>query len=187
MTTALRLKSKWVPGVFSSKTKLILILVALAGQVRAQEQIWLWPEDYQQMFRYAGLFDDAQYSFGARRPNSEDCSSLMQKLFSLVGIELPRSSREQAMDERFVEVPLEELRAGDLVFFRNTWRRGISHVAFMVDHQTMIHSSPRSKKVITSTLSQRHPLWRKIHSVRRWKHSVDPTYVQPRFSWDDKV
>ena len=166
---------------------LVLSFFLMNSSVRANESVWLWPEDYQQMLNYAGMFDDASYSFGARRPNSEDCSSLIQKLFSLVGIEMPRSSREQAQDGRFEEIPLEQMRAGDLVFFRNTWRRGISHVAFMLDEQTMIHSSPRSRSVARSQLTSRHPLWRKIHSVRRWKQSVNPHYIRPRFSWDDKV
>ena len=174
--------------MFRKKTSLALLLLAfLSLPVRAHESIWLWPEDYQQMYQYAGLFDDASYSFGARKPNSEDCSSLIQKLFSMVGIELPRSSREQALDSRFEEVPLKDIQAGDLVFFRNTWRRGISHVAFMVDDKTMVHSSPSSRKVGTSLLTSNHPLWRKIHSVRRWKQSVSPSYLRPRFSWDDKV
>lgn len=162
-------------------------MLVFSLQARASQTPWLWPEDYQQMLRYAGLFDDSTYSFGARRPNSEDCSSLIQKVFSMVGIDLPRSSREQASDPRFMEVPLETIRAGDLVFFRNTYRRGVSHVAFMLDEQTMIHSSPRSKKVDRSLLTQRHPLWRKIHSVRRWRQTVERDYVTPRFTWDDKV
>ena len=153
----------------------------------ASETPWLWPEDYEQMLRYAGLYEDTPYNFGARRPNTEDCSSLIQKVFSLVGIELPRSSREQALDARFVEVPFDEIRAGDLVFFKNTYRRGISHVAFMIDSKTMIHSSRASKRVRRSQLTTSHPLWRKIHSVRRWKQSLDPAHMRPRFSWDDKV
>lgn len=170
------------------KIKLLsVLLLTFSLTAKAEVVPWLWPEDFQQMYRYAGLFDDAPYSFGARKPSSEDCSSLMQKIFNLVGVELPRSSREQARDSRFVEVSKDEIRPGDLVFFTNTWRRGVSHVAFMLDAQTMIHSSPSSRKVQRALLTERHPLWRKIHSVRRWRLSADPRYVRPRFSWDDKV
>lgn len=147
----------------------------------------LWPEDHERLVNYANMFEGSPYSFGARRPSSEDCSSFIQKVFSLVGVELPRSSREQATDPRFVEVPREELRPGDLVFFRNTYRRGVSHVAFMIDPHTMLHASPRDKQVAKATLSPRHPLWKKIHSVRRWKQTVDGEEVKPRFSWEDQI
>ncbi len=147
----------------------------------------LWPEDQERLVNYANMFEGSPYSFGARRPSSEDCSSFIQKIFSSVGVELPRSSREQALDPRFVEVPREELRQGDLVFFRNTYRRGISHVAFMVDPQTMIHASPRDKQVAKASLTPRHPLWKKIHSVRRWKQSMEGEELKPRFSWEDQI
>lgn len=170
------------------KIKLLFVfLLCFSLNANASETPWLWPEDYNQMMEYAGLFNDSSYSFGARKPNSEDCSSLIQKIFSKLGIELPRSSREQARDTRFVEVPLKELRKGDLVFFRNTWRRGVSHVALMLDNENMLHSSPSSHKVDKTRLNTNHPLWRKIHSIKRWKNSVEYEYVRPRFSWDEKV
>lgn len=147
----------------------------------------LWPEDHERLVNYANMFEGSPYSFGARRPSSEDCSSFIQKVFSLVGVELPRSSREQAQDPRFFEVSRDQLRPGDLVFFRNTYRRGISHVAFMVDPQTMIHASPRDKQVAKASLTPRHPLWKKIHSVRRWKQTMEGHELKPRFSWEDQI
>ncbi len=147
----------------------------------------LWPEDQERLVNYASMFEGSPYSFGARRPSSEDCSSFIQKVFSLIGVELPRSSREQATDPRFAEVPREDLRSGDLVFFRNTYRRGVSHVAFMIDPKTMIHASPRSKRVARDEFGPGHPLWKKIHSVRRWKQTMEGDDVKPRFSWEDKI
>lgn len=189
----MKLKWTWGPVVSNFKNSLVLLLLLLAPLARAadgteQKELWLWPEQFQRMLDYAGLYEDTPYQFGARRANTVDCSSLIQKVFSMIGIELPRSSREQARDERFEVVDKSELRAGDLVFFTNTWRRGVSHVALMLDGTTMIHGSPRHKKVHKAALTPKHPLWRKIHSVRRWRHSViDEELVKPRFSWDDKV
>lgn len=164
----------------SAVALLIITTQALAAPL-------LWPEDRRRMSSYAQQFEDAPYHFGARRPASEDCSSLVQKIFFMVGVELPRSSAEQSRDDRFDEVTDESLQSGDLVFFKNTWRKGVSHVAFMLNGDTMIHSSPRSKKVRRSYLTPRHPLWKKIHSVRRWKHSLNGSYINPLYSWDDKI
>lgn len=170
------------------KTNIVVtLLLCFSLNAKASDTPWLWPEDYDQMLDYAGLFNNSIYSFGGRKPNSEDCSSLVQKIFSKLGIDLPRSSREQARDERFVEVSIEDIRKGDLVFFRNTWRRGVSHVAIMLDSEIMLHTSPASRKVDQAKLNASHPLWRKIHSIKRWKKSVDYEYVRPRFSWDEKV
>lgn len=167
---------------------LLALLLSLPGALFASTQaLWLWPEDNQRMVDYAVLFEGAPYSFGARRPSSEDCSSLVQKIFSLVGIELPRSSREQVRDPRFVEVPLAEMRPGDLIFFRNTYRRGVSHVGFMMNADTMLHASPRDRQVARSSFSPAHPLWRKVHSVRRWRHVMEGDHLRPQYTWDDKL
>jgi cell wall-associated NlpC family hydrolase len=168
------------------RTKSILALALLLSSASVAIAEPLWPADVDRLREYASLFENSPYHFGARRPASEDCSSFIQKVFASAGIELPRSSSEQAKDPRFVDVPLEMLRAGDLVFFRNTWRRGVSHVAFMLDGETMIHSSPSHGKVLRSTLTPRHPLWRKIHSVRRLAPSVYDDTLRPRFSWEEK-
>jgi cell wall-associated NlpC family hydrolase len=162
-------------------------LLALLICSRALAAPLLWPEDRQRMSSYAQQFENSPYSFGARRPSSEDCSSLVQKIFSLVGVNLPRSSSEQARDARFQDVKTGELQSGDLVFFKNTWRRGVSHVAFMLSRETMLHSSPSSKTVRRSSLTPRHPLWKKIHSVRRWKYLINGSYIQPLYSWDEKI
>jgi cell wall-associated NlpC family hydrolase len=180
--------------VVCRKNSLLLLLLSLlsfeasaVGPHTDHDVPVLMPEDQERLVNYANMFEGSPYSFGARRPSSEDCSSFIQKIFSSVGVELPRSSREQATDPRFVDVSRDELRPGDLVFFRNTYRRGISHVAFMVDPQTMIHASPRDKQVAKASLTPRHPLWKKIHSVRRWKHTKEGDGPKPRFSWEDQI
>ncbi len=177
----------WELAMCRRNSLLLALLALLAAPLRASEEPWLGPDDFSRMADYGMLYEDSPYHFGARRPSSEDCSSLIQKVFSLMGIELPRSSREQAMDERFREVPVEEMRAGDLVFFRNTWRRGVSHVAYLLGPGRMLHASPRHRRVRLSPFGPTHPLWRKIHSVRRWRRTVEADPSRPRFSWDDKV
>lgn len=186
------LKSRLISVMAKSKKNKLLshfFLLLLSVPVFAADEapLILWPEDREKMLNYASMFEGAPYSFGARKPSSEDCSSFVRKVFSSMGIELPRSSRDQASDQRFVEVSKEEMRPGDLVFFRNTYRRGVSHVGLIVDSGQMIHASPRGKQVARDNFGPRHALWRKIHSVKRWRHSVESEDIRPRFSWDDKI
>ena len=67
------------------------------------------------------------YKYGAYLKNNDgadpdgfDCSSLTQYLFKQAGIDLPRSSIEQAASHLGKEVPVSELEAGDVVFFEGT-------------------------------------------------------------------
>lgn len=158
------------------KSNFLILGLLLAYSVQAQV-------DPSRVTEVAEAFEGVPYQFGARRPNTEDCSSVIQKVFGALGVQLPRASYEQASDPRFIEVSTEDLRAGDLVFFANTWRKGISHVGLMLDSTTMLHGSPRHHSVYRTQFDEHHPLWRKIQMVRRLRPEaeVNPT---PHFSWD---
>ena len=72
-----------------------------------------------------------------------DCSGFTRHIFELsLGLVLPRRVDEQASAAGLIEVPREELRPGDLVFF-NTLKRTFSHVGIYVGDGKFIHS-PRS-------------------------------------------
>jgi len=73
-----------------------------------------------------------------------DCSGLIYATFLQIGVELPRSSSQQAGVGTYVEK--EDLAVGDLVFF-NTSGNGISHVGLYIGDGKMIHASTGAKKV----------------------------------------
>jgi peptidoglycan DL-endopeptidase CwlO len=50
-------------------------------------------------------------------------------------------------------VTLSDLRPGDLVFFKNTYRRGISHVGVYAGHNKFVHASNRKLGVTVTALS----------------------------------
>lgn len=81
------------------------------------------------------------YKFGAEGPRYWDCSSFVQHVYrQAVGISLPRTSLYQSRRGTFVSKA--NLRPGDLVFFKNTWRAGVSHVGIYIGNQKMIHAWP---------------------------------------------
>ncbi len=92
------------------------------------------------------------YAFGAQG-RATDCSALVQRVFNHLGIELPRSAREQF---RYgIEVPREQLAPGDLVFFR-TYRRDASHVGIYLGDGLFIHAATRGGRVQIDSLEERY-------------------------------
>jgi cell wall-associated NlpC family hydrolase len=73
-------------------------------------------------------------------------------VFAHQGIELPRTAVEQFA--RGVPVAAAEMRPGDLVFFRNTYKHGISHVGIYVGEGRFIHAAGRRQGVIVSELAR---------------------------------
>jgi len=80
----------------------------------------------------------APYASGATGPSAFDCSGLMVYAFGQAGIQLPRTSFGQF--EVGTEVGLEEIQAGDLVFF-DTGGPGASHVGIALGPETVISAT----------------------------------------------
>ncbi|MFP5245608.1 MAG: C40 family peptidase, partial [Thermoanaerobaculia bacterium] len=60
-------------------------------------------------------------------------------------VDLPRTSASQYLVGEPVE--RDALQSGDLVFFRNTYRAGISHVGIYVGNGRFVHAASTSKDV----------------------------------------
>jgi cell wall-associated NlpC family hydrolase len=89
------------------------------------------------------------YDYGGTTTSGFDCSGFTGYVFKKLGVNLPRSSKEQF--SRGKKVARNDLRAGDLVFF-NTSGHGVSHVGIYVGDGKFAHSST-SKGVTISSLS----------------------------------
>ncbi|MCE5274904.1 MAG: NlpC/P60 family protein [Deltaproteobacteria bacterium] len=93
------------------------------------------------------------YRYGGTTPDGFDCSGFVRQVFSENGIQLGRSSRDQALEG--TPVPLSELKPGDLLFFsmhrRN--RCSIDHVGLYVGQGQFIHApSSRAREIKVETL-----------------------------------
>lgn len=102
------------------------------------------------------------YRYGGTTTNGFDCSGFTQYVFKKLGINLLRSSRDQATQGK--KVLREDLRAGDLVFF-NTNGKNISHVGIYVGEGKFAHSSS-SKGVTISSLSDKYYATRYVTARR---------------------
>lgn len=89
-------------------------------------------------------FRGVPYRNGGTDPGGFDCSGLVAYVFGREGIVLPRQTVAQYGAGHAVK--LEDVRAGDLLFF-STLSNGPSHVAIALDGGTFVHA-PSSRGVV---------------------------------------
>jgi cell wall-associated NlpC family hydrolase len=95
-----------------------------------------------------------RYILGANGPDAWDCSSLMQHAFEKAGVKLPRVTYDQIKSG--VEVPIDEVRPGDLVFYKD-----ISHVGLYAGDGKVIEAANPGRGVVEG------PMYSKFTRARR--------------------
>lgn len=98
---------------------------------------------------FAKKFINIPYKFGGNSIMGIDCSAYVQRVYSLIGITIPRSARLQFKEGEIVD--RDSLSIGDLVFFR-TYASFPSHVGIYLGNDLFIHSSSKGKKVSIDSL-----------------------------------
>ncbi len=96
-----------------------------------------------------------RYVWGATGPNKFDCSGFTQKVFKIVGINLPRVSREQAKVGKYVS--FDRLKKGDIIFFDTKHKKTgeVNHVGIYLEDGKFIHASSGGKRVMITSFKQR--------------------------------
>ena len=91
------------------------------------------------------------YHLGATGNGALDCSAFTRSVMALLGIRLPRTSREQYG----VGSPVARgnLRSGDLIFF-NTLGRGVSHVGIYLGGGQFAHANSYVGRSVIENLNQ---------------------------------
>lgn len=74
------------------------------------------------------------YRYGARGPKAFDCSGFTSYVYRQFGIQLSRSSRDQARDGKAVEGTYADMQKGDIIIFgARASRRSIGHVGIFIE------------------------------------------------------
>ncbi len=108
-------------------------------------------ENLKNLFTEVKQYLGIRYRFGGETPSGFDCSGFVRFMFNKeLNVNLPRSSREMATIG--TRIDRNELRPGDLVFFKNAKDR-INHVGIFVGNDTFVHSS-LSKGITRDTLNE---------------------------------
>ena len=92
-----------------------------------------------------------RYRFGGEdERRGFDCAGFVRHAFAGMVSDLPRTAAAQFRHGCIV--PREELQPGDLVFFRNTYKRGISHVGIYIGDGAFVHAASRRRAVVVDAL-----------------------------------
>jgi len=116
----------------------------------------------QLMLKTAKNMLGVKYRYGGTTPaRGFDCSGLVQYSYKTAGINLPRTTKQQFNAVK--RISRKYLRAGDLIFFKTTPARLVSHVGIYLGNNQFIHAPSSGKRVKINSMKERY--WRKRFSA----------------------
>ena len=118
--------------------------------------------------QFALQFVGARYVWGGASPKTGfDCSGFTKYVYSQFGVSLPHSSVGQYSTQYGTAISNpSDLLPGDIVFFVNTYRRGISHVGIYVGGGDVVQALTPGRGVGIANLSQSYWASRYYGAIR---------------------
>ena len=137
------------------------------AQKKKKKKVSKYSSRTEKIFQIAKKELGKRYVWGAVGPKTFDCSGFTSYVYRKIGINIPRTSKQQAKYGKLVH--RDQLKPGDLIFFDTNYRRkGIDHVGIYIGNNKFIHASSARKRVIITSLNkafykQRFKLARRIN------------------------
>lgn len=94
--------------------------------------------------RYVGY----RYRFGGTSPSGFDCSGFLYYVLNRSGVPIGRDMYSQLNSGP--RVGSKDLQPGDLLFFSNTYKRGLSHAGIYIGNGRFVHAENESTGVVVS-------------------------------------
>jgi cell wall-associated NlpC family hydrolase len=114
--------------------------------------------------RYLG----SRYSWAGSSPETGfDCSGFAWYTYGQAGLSIPKGDLQGQLDAG-PRIELEELKPGDLVFFENTYKPGLSHVGVYVGDDEFIHAEWEETGVRVSKLQGSQWFSKFVGGSRPW-------------------
>ena len=112
------------------------------------------------LYIFIKSWEETTYLYGGETKNGIDCSALMQHLFKFVyNVNLPRTSVEMSYDNKIkFSRSMENLKEGDLVFFKIDEEKIISHVGIYLQNGMFFQAGSADG---CSIVSIKKPYWEK--------------------------
>ncbi len=98
----------------------------------------------------ANTWKGTPYVFGGNTRRGIDCSGFTQQVMRKNGVNIPRTAASQwAACQRSggTYVSANELQSGDLLYFQNTYKKGVSHTGIYVGNDQYVHA-PKTGDVV---------------------------------------
>ena len=111
------------------------------------------------------------YVYGGNSPKGVDCSSFVVRVFQPLGVQLPRTSAQQARVGK--AVARTALQGGDLVFFDTVGRGSVTHVGIYLGDDQFVNANSYYGRVVID----------RLESDRYWS----PRYLSARRVLDGAV
>jgi peptidoglycan endopeptidase LytF len=93
-----------------------------------------------------------RYRYGGTSPSGFDCSGYVYYVYhKTLGIPVTRDMYTQTNSG--TRISRANLQPGDMVFFQNTYKRGLSHAGIYIGNGKFIHAENESTGVVISSLS----------------------------------
>ena len=128
---------------------------AAGGDVTPEERAAMFREARFRVIVDACKYEGVPYRYGGTSKNSLDCSGFVYLSFrDALGVIVPRNA--EGLYRWAEKIDIEEAQPGDLLFFRTTSRRNISHVGIYLGDRRFIHSASGGRRtgVIYSSLDE---------------------------------
>ncbi|MFB7157020.1 LysM peptidoglycan-binding domain-containing protein [Lysinibacillus sp. NPDC056232] len=105
---------------------------------------------YKKTVEVANSLVGTPYVYGGNTPEGLDCSGLIYYAFNQGGLKIGRNSSEGYYSNTIqVKNPI----AGDIVFFQNTYKEGISHMGIYIGNNKFIHAGADGVEISDVTYS----------------------------------
>lgn len=114
-------------------------------------------DDRNRIIKTAQRYLGVRYKLGGASPQGFDCSGYVMYVYRQNGVLLPRSVEGQFGSGK--KVMFRQARPGDLVFFKTSRKRKLSHVGIYIGNNQFIHSPRTGKRVSFANING--PYWKK--------------------------
>jgi cell wall-associated NlpC family hydrolase len=143
---------------------LLVIALYLASSSASAEETATQGE---RIARVALSYQGQGYRWGGLTPDGFDCVGLVRWAYLIEGIGFP-TTYIPGIWEAYPAVE-GELLPGDVLFFENTYKPGLSHLGVYIGGRQFVHAAGEAYGVIISDLDRPYWAGRLVGAVRPWE------------------